>query len=79
MKLKKGEMVRFQSLIEKDRLSCNDSFEELLLNDLNKLLQEYFDFKGEPRLVIVRESGLMIVKIELLVESVKNFSVVPEI
>ena len=79
MKIKKGEMVRFQSVIEKDRLCCNDAFEELLLNDLNKLLQEYFNFKGEPRLVVSRENGVMIVKIELLAESVKNFVVIPEL
>ena len=44
MKKDKNELMRLQTLIENDRLSTGDSFVELIVSDVEKLLKDYFDF-----------------------------------
>ena len=41
-----NQLLRVQTLIEQDRLGVSDSFMDLLVSDLNKLLLDYFDFSG---------------------------------
>ena len=41
-----NELLRLQSVIENDRLSVGNGFNDLLINDLTKLLKDYFDFSN---------------------------------
>ena len=73
MKKEKGELIRLQSLIESNRLNNLDNFEELLLNDLHKLLSDYFDFNNMPTLKLLKDGNVIEVKISLVAKSIKNF------
>ncbi len=75
MRKEKNELVRVQSLIENDRLSLSDNFEELLIIDLNNLLKEYFDYRGMPNLKIGKIANNLNVEISLQAQSIKSFGI----
>ncbi len=78
MKKEKKELVRVQSIIESDRLSAGDNFEELITIDLHKVLTDYFDYRGTPSIKISKSGNKLNVDISLVAESIKPFGVVPK-
>ncbi len=78
MKKDKLELVRVQNMIESDRLSAGESFEELLIIDLDKVLSCYFDYRGAPSIKISKQGSKLCVEIGVLAESIKSFGVVPK-
>ena len=73
MRRNKNEIIRLQSIIENDRITSVDSFNNLLVSDLNNLLREYFDFKNMPTLKIERNGVDFKVEINLTASQIKNF------
>ena len=78
MKKRINELVRIQSVIENDRLNTGDSFEELLLSDVHKILSDYFDYRGVPNLKLTRESRSIYVEIQVSALAIKNFTTIPK-
>ena len=75
-KTKKNEIVRVQSVLEKDRLSIAGGVGELLISDLEKLLKDYFDFSKEIEYSITKEKSEYRVNISLLVNRVKPLNTI---
>ena len=78
MKKRKNEILRVQTLIEQDRLKVRDNFEELIINDVNSVLKEYFDFAGNPSFSITKNGDRLLVNISFLAINIKNFTVLPK-
>lgn len=78
MKKDKFELVRIQTLIENDRLNKGDDFEELIINDIHKLLIDYFEYRELPSLCITKNGNKLNVVISLQAIAIKPFSVVPK-
>lgn len=75
---KQTQLQRMEELIRHDRLSVKNEFSELLIKDLNFLLREYFDYKGSPRLEILRTGNNFSVSITFSASSLRSFSSLPE-
>ncbi len=75
-KIKKNEMVRVQTVLEKDRLSISGGVGELLVSDLEKLLKDYFDFSKEIEYNVVKEKSEYRVTISLLVNRIKPMNII---
>ncbi len=78
MKKDKKELVRVQSIIENDRLSTGDNFEELITIDLHKVLFEYFDYRGLPSIKILKSGNKLNIEINLVADSIKPFGIIPK-
>ena len=78
--MRKGnnELIRLQTLIEQDRLSGGDNFIDLLKNDLNKLLQDYFCVREDLSVLLEKQGDNLMLKIEAVITKVKNFSSIPK-
>ncbi len=77
MKKKNMELMRVQNLIESDRLSLGDGFEKLFINDLTKLLRDYFDLKVQPDFAINKSTQGYTVDIKFDALSIKNVNFLP--
>lgn len=77
MKKRTGELSRIERLIKNDRLSIKDDFSYLLKSDIDKVLKDYFEYKGMPIVEIERAGDYYNVKIQVSASGVKPFSVVP--
>ncbi|MBE5754277.1 MAG: hypothetical protein E7340_02960 [Clostridiales bacterium] len=75
-KTKKNEIVRVQSVLEKDRLSIAGGVGELLISDLEKMLKDYFDFSKDIEYSITKEKSEYRVNISLLVNRVKPLNTI---
>ena len=75
---RKKDLMRIQSLIENDRLSTGDNFEELIRSDIHKLLQDYFEYRGLPSVVLEKENGKLRFFVELTPSALKPFGIVPK-
>lgn len=78
MKKDKNELVRLKSIIENDRFSAGDDFGNLVLNDLNKFMSDYFDLKSAPGMEIAKEGDRFKVCIRFDAYRIKSFSSVPK-
>ncbi len=74
----KAELARIRTLIESDRLSTGDSFGELIVSDLSKLLNDYFDFRDSPSLAITKDGDGYRVNVSLFATRIKNFGTLPK-
>lgn len=74
MRNKNQELVRVQSVIENDRLSVGNGFEELFKNDLVKLIGDYFDIYKVPELEIQKNKDGIKVSINFLANRIKLFN-----
>ena len=74
----KAELARIKTLIDSDRMSTGDSFGELIVNDLSKLLNDYFDFRSSPSLSISKEGDGFRVNVSLFASRIKNFGTLPK-
>lgn len=77
-KIDKNYMLRVQSVLENDRLTTGKGFNELLTNDLNKLLKEYFDYSKDVDLIITKEQGGYKVEFSLFTTRIKAFNYLPK-
>ena len=78
MKKDKNELMRLQTLIENDRLSTGDSFVELIVSDVEKLLKDYFDFRLAPEISLSKSGDKYKINISVLAIRIKNFNSVPK-
>ena len=77
MKVKKNSMLRMETLINNDRMKNSDGFLELLTGDIDKVLKDYFGYKGFPIVEVIKTGNIFNVKIALTAESVKGFTCLP--
>ncbi len=73
-----NELLRLQSVIENDRLSVGNGFNDLLINDLTKLLKDYFDFSNNIEVEITKSKGEYIVTFSLIASRIKTFNFLPK-
>lgn len=78
MKKNKNEMMRIQSLIENDRMNTGDNFTALILSDLKNLLEDYFDFKGSPKLEMEKCGGGYKVTVTITALRIRAFGILPK-
>lgn len=78
MKGKKSSVIRVENLINSDRLKHNGEFSELLTGDVNRVLRDYFDYRGAPAVEIMKNGGFFEVKITLVAERIRAFSTLPQ-
>ncbi len=78
MKGKKAEMERVKRILENDRVVSGDSFKELLVCDLNKLLSDYFEFRSPPEPVLTKCGDKVKVEITLFATRIKTFGFLPQ-
>ena len=71
-------MVRMENLINADRLKSGGDFVDLLTGDIDRVLKDYFDYKGYPSVEVVKNGGCFAVSINLTAERIKSFCVLPE-
>ncbi len=48
MRKKNNQIERIENVISQDRFIVNENFYNLFIDDLNKLLQDYFEFSDKP-------------------------------
>ena len=73
-----NEIVRIQNAIENDRLSIGAGFEELLINDLSKVLREYFEFTSQPQLIFEKNIDGFKMSLSLKVARVRALNFIPK-
>lgn len=78
MKQDKNELMRVQTLIEKDRINTKDDFFELVVSDTDKLLKDYFDYKDLPKIAVSKVGNRYKIELSILVDRVKNFTTIPK-
>ncbi|MBQ3115671.1 MAG: hypothetical protein IJC07_01445 [Clostridia bacterium] len=78
--MKKGnrELVRIQSVLENDRLSAGDNFFELLMGDLEKILQEFFEYSDAPTLSIDKCGDGYKVNFSITASRLRSFGCLPK-
>ncbi len=74
MKKSKNQLIRLQTLIENDRISTGENFSEMLINDVDKLLRDYFDFSLSPNLTMEKSGKGYLVNISINASRIKNFA-----
>ncbi len=74
MRKDKNELLRLQTLIESDRLLTGDNFGEMLINDITKLLRDYFDFSMTPNLAIEKSRDGYFVNFSINASRLKSFA-----
>ena len=77
MKMKKNSLMRMETLINNDRMKNSDSFLELLTEDVDKVLKEYFDYKNCPIVDVVKSGKGFSVNISLNAQSIRTFFRLP--
>ncbi|MBR0189517.1 MAG: hypothetical protein IJQ23_03935 [Clostridia bacterium] len=78
MKGKKSSVIRMENLINGDRLKHSGEFSELLTGDVNRVLKDYFDYRGYPAVEVIKNGGFFEVKITLVAERLRAFSSLPQ-
>ncbi len=74
MKKEKNQLLRLQTMIEKDRISLGDNFLHLVENDVNKVLRDYFDFIEPAEIRLDRENEGYYLSFSLKVSRIKHFA-----
>ena len=78
MKENKNQLLRFQTMLENDRVVTANNFVQLVCSDIEKVLKEYFDFRVVPQLILQKVGSEYEVKIELKAKRIKNFANIPK-
>ena len=78
MKENKNQLLRFQTMLENDRVVTTNNFVQLVCSDIEKVLKEYFDFRVVPQLILQKVGSEYEVKIELKAKRIKNFANIPK-
>lgn len=78
MKENKNQLLRFQTMLENDRVVVANNFVQLVCLDMEKVLKEYFDFRVSPQLMLQKVGSEYEVKINLRAKRIKNFANIPK-
>ncbi len=71
------EVSRIKGIIENDRLSINEGFHTLILNDLTNLLSDFFELKNLPSIEIRRENEAINITVCATALRIKSVSFLP--
>ena len=74
----KNSLLRVETLINNDRMKNSDGFLDLLTEDLNRVLKDYFDYNGYPVVDVVKNSGVFSVNVSLTARGIRTFSRLPQ-
>ncbi len=74
----KKDIIRFQNVIEKDRIKNSESYKEIIVCDIIKILKDYFEYNEEPELEIVKEKGKYLVKFILTATNLRPIGFLPK-
>lgn len=75
MRIVRDAYARVNGVIQSDKLVMTESCKQLVVKDVAKKLNEYFELKELPKLEIVCESGVYQVRLSFQAERVKKFNV----
>ena len=78
MKIKSKEIIRLQNVLESDRVNIANGFNDLFVEDFNKLVKDYFDLEGKPTLEIIKDRAGYKVEISFYVSRIKPFNSIIE-
>lgn len=67
---------RLNTVIERDRLFINAETSSLIVYDLKKLLDNYFNVEGEVLLDVLAESDSYTINVTAKASGIKTFSVI---
>jgi hypothetical protein len=67
---------RLNTVIERDRLFINAETSSLIVYDLKKLLDNYFNVEGEVLLEVLAESDSYTINVTAKASGIKTFSVI---
>lgn len=77
MKANKSSIIRVENMINSDRIKHADGFVDLLTGDINKVLKDYFDYKGIPNVSVSKNGNSFSLNITLTAERIRAFSAIP--
>ena len=77
MKVDKNSIIRIEKMINSDRMKSADGFVDLLTGDIDKVLKDYFDYKGYPSVAVCKNGNIFAININLTAERIRAFSVLP--
>ncbi len=72
----RNKKTRLSSVIERDRLFINAETSSLIVYDLKKLLDNYFNVEGEVFLDVKAENDSYTIDIQAKASGIKTFSVI---
>lgn len=75
---RRGELARIEQMIKNDRLTVKGDFSDLLITDVDRVLRDYFDYRGYPELKIEKNGDAYSVFFRISATSVRPFSSVPQ-
>lgn len=78
MKNKNNEIERVKLIVASDNLSNEESFKVLFLEDLVKLLKDYFNLSEKPKLNMEKNTDFFNVSINFSSTGVKGFYSLPK-
>ena len=74
---KNNQISRAESLIKSDRLSLKHDFLNLFTQDLQAVLNEYFDCLGSPKIEVCKAGNEYLVTVTSVAGNIKFFNNVP--
>ena len=78
MKAEKNALMRMETLINSDRMKNSDGFSDILTVDIDRVLKDYFEYKGKPQLEVAKTGNTFSVKITLTANGIRAFSFIPQ-
>lgn len=73
----KNNLLRMENLINNDRMKNSDGFLDLLTEDVDRVLKDYFDYNGYPVVEVIKNGNEFSVNITLTARAVRTFSRLP--
>ena len=78
MKKDKNGLIRIQNILESDRMSTGDDFLELVILDMKKLLDDYFEFRELPSVKLDKCGDKYRVEFTIFATRLKSFNYIPK-
>ncbi len=73
MKNNNYNLSKIESVITNERNKIGEEFKSLFLNDLNKLVGEYFEIDSDPVIDVVKQNNLLQITINFSSKGIKFF------
>ena len=70
---KRRELLRLETILEKDRLSVGKEYADLIASDVYKILADYMEVVGDVNLSIKKENKNFAVSITATAKRLKTF------
>ena len=70
---KRRDLLRLETILEKDRLLVGKEYADLIASDVYKILADYMDLEGDVNLVIKKEDKNFSVSITATAKRLKTF------